>query len=1083
MRGLAGRMSHAARCAFKRPTENREPSVPLNREKSHMHRSLPVTLGGNGPRIASDLVYEEMQSDDSEMQYVRNQEEIYGEAKNVRALLDDLVEEEATKEGRNDQKERKTEEATSEEVVEALSIFLGTLCSDIGAAKLDHLLLLIQHPAYKPELSAEKFTSATSLKQYIRTKVMDAERDYERLGFRQQIVSVPEGVRCKFYMRDPIEVLKLQLRSSRRQNTIYEYVREVNRRNERIFKHPLSGKLASEGFPKITEAIKRSTRPDVCWDTSLNNFVGAIQLYSDKSSTSLACSAMTFYPLHLTLLNFSHDLRRRLIQRGDTKVAFLPVYISSTNDRIIPDRPLKMKILHKALERSLKSIVEAAWTGFDFEDGESIPRRCFPCLGNYISDIPEGKDLTSTLHGNVTNFPCPRCLVERKELADSSCSLMKKRSVTESMKIQKRVQKLLGLSEDPLRKSNSKEYRRQAELLLKSKSITAQEPALFQWPFLTLHPTLDLYEALSFEPMHNLSLGVGKMIKCLPAARLTSKELCSVEILNSKGHPRPFAAIRRRVLACANRMLKLVQIESPAARFNVDFSTGKSQGDLDGFYTSDGIVGMLEASDFACLDQVFPFVGALMDHLCGEVGESPTTKVMTLYSDLLAQLYRRGMDPGHTEGSLKELGNIIRDFKDCAREIYGAFQSSGMGTLKFHFLDHVVSDIERIGSPESMSASFFESAHSEVKQHYRATSRRKNTVMEETVGRLGERQALQRTLDREKQSDFSRMVLRLAFGKRLPGQTARPTFSKLETVSGGSAALVKHGKRIQFEEMREFLKISLELGEKGASSHDRHETRTWSLALKDLVSDIGVQGLERFCSILEEKAIKEVSSSLQRHYIKKSLVVERVQSGFVAGMDVPGFESVQDAEGEMKVFIIDNGRRTLKRIVCSHSFYKSGRSRHDCIMIEANAGTLETETEQKQFVEVYFAKAFVLFRVRADYGPFSGEMEEKELVFLRYFDVLPLVHNIDRTLGCIKLKWASSEAYNEESNNPDPCFPWFDIQSVATLRGQVQVIRGDYCLEATKSYGGKDHWTNHWFYVNRFKHDSSEPVYWEEDCR
>ena len=676
--------------------------------------------------------------------------------------------------------------------------------------------------------------------------------------------------------------------------------------------------------------------------------------------------------------------------------------------------------------------------------------------------------------------------MKSKELADSTCPSMNMRSISDTMKVQHQVRKLLEAAEDPLHQLSSKKYRDKAELLLKSRSITSQTSALFLWPFVTLHPSLNLYEALSFEPMHNLLLGVGKMIKQLAGVRLTSKELFSTEMPSSKGFPRPFASIRRRVLSCVNRMLKLIQKDSPAARFNVDFSTGKNQGELDGFYSSEGIVGILEASDMACLDQVFPFVGALIDRLCGEVEESPTTKVMTLYSDLLAQLYRRGMDPGHTESSLKNTARKIKEFKKCARALYASFQSSRMGTLKFHFLDHVVPDIERMGSLESMCASFYESAHSEVKQHYRGTSRRKNTAMEETVRRLGEGQALQRMLPKEKGGGISEMALYLAFGKRQRASSPRATFSKLETVAGGSAALVKHGKRISYEEMKEFLRSSERYAEQTASTLNEGTTlgnaRKWSSPLLDLFSDIGERGLEKFCLLLEKRACQGINSSLQKRYVMKSLVVERVQSGFVASVDVPSSEYYQEGEEEVRVMIEDNGRRTLKRVVCSHSFYNSGKPRNDCIIIEAKAGTFQgSGAEGSKLFEAYFAKTLVLFRVRADYGPFSDKTEEQELVFLRYFDVMPLSDNIDFTLGCIKLRWACAAEQHEETADQRSPSPWFDIQSIGTLRGQVQVIRGDYCLESTKSFKGKNHWTDHWFYVNRFKHDSSEPAYWEED--
>ena len=70
----------------------------------------------------------------------------------------------------------------------------------------------------------------------------------------------------------------------------------------------------------------------------------------------------------------------------------------------------------------------------------------------------------------------------------------------------------------------------------------------------------------------------------------------------------------------------------------------------------------------------------------------------------------------------------------------------------------MVADIERIGSIQSMCASFFESSHCEIKRHYRATSRRRNTTSDETVSRIGESQALEGSLHLAEDSASSDMI-------------------------------------------------------------------------------------------------------------------------------------------------------------------------------------------------------------------------------------------------------------------------------------------------------------------------------------
>ena len=108
---------------------------------------------------------------------------------------------------------------------------------------------------------------------------------------------------------------------------LYGHVREVNRAVEIVYSHGLSGKLAEKRLPHIVEAIMQNNRPDVFWNTSFNSFMGPVQLYSEKYMVTLAANSLTFYPLHVTLLNFRNEFRCALIQGGETKVAFLPVYM------------------------------------------------------------------------------------------------------------------------------------------------------------------------------------------------------------------------------------------------------------------------------------------------------------------------------------------------------------------------------------------------------------------------------------------------------------------------------------------------------------------------------------------------------------------------------------------------------------------------------------------------------------------------------------------------------------------------------------------------------------------------------------
>ena len=1001
--------------------------------------------------------------------------------------------------GTEDIPERECAEAKPEEVADALALLLYYFIGDLGASKLDRLLYLIFHPSFKQGVTMQMFTSTATLKEYVGEKLKNTTEDFERMGFRSLTVSITGKENCTLYWRDPVEVLRQQLMLSHSKNTVYEHVKETNRDGERIYNHPLSGKLAEEGFPRIVNALKGSLRDDICWDKSNNSFLGPVQLFSDKSVTTSSPKSLTFYPAQATFLNFTTQFKRELVQSGMTKVAFLPVYLDSSGNETKTTRPLRMKLLHRALEKAFENLEDAAWKSIGFKDANGIHRRCHPFLASYVTDIPEGKDLTCVLHGTSTSFPCTRCLVKTEDLALCSPS-MENRTIADSLDVQTRVKEYRFSAAEATNEDERARYREKAMALLKSRSTTEQVPLFMRWPFLTLHPILDFYECLSYEPMHNLPLGVGKLIKiCIPL-RLSSKTLFSSELCTANGAPRSFSSIKNTVLRSVNFALKRIQSESATPGFQVDFSSGKSSSILNGFYTCDGIVGMLEAADFSCLDQVFPFIGALIDRLCGEVDQCPTTTVMTLYNEMVKGLRRFGMDPGYTEGDLKKLKCKIEQFKESARLVYADFQSSGMGTLKFHALEHVISDIERIGSLDSMDAGIYESSHREVKDHYRGTSRRKATVMDEVVRSISSNQALRRALEDDKKDESERMIARLYLGgKRRTRETSSPTLSKLEALKSGSASLAKRGERISYREISAYVKkkrsqmnsrLESEFSHceefRDSFSKDRLSTTdSFSKGLRDIIMDVSVHALEQFARLLREKACRGLVDFQSKRSVLDSLVIERVKSGFVAGLDTPTAENYDDdTENGARAFLIDNGRRTIQRIVCAHSFHSSKYPRQDCVILEAASDVERNDlnTTGRSF-EAYFAKTLILFRAWASSGHLDRRRDvEREFVFLRYFDVVPLRDNIDRRLHCMKLKW-SQMRYNNTSqcDSNQKRTPFYDIQNIATLRGRVQLIGGYYGLEKTKTYKKKKSWKEEWYYVNRFEYNTSNYTYYEED--
>ena len=76
---------------------------------------------------------------------------------------------------------------------------------------------------------------------------------------------------------------------------------------------------------------------------------------------------------------------------------------------------------------------------------------------------------------------------------------------------------------------------------------------------------------------------------------------------------------------------------------DLDFGSADGRAGLNGVFEEDGIVGMLEARDFRNIDQVSPFIGAILDRLCGETMSAPCTTVFTLFVDMV-QFVTRARD-------------------------------------------------------------------------------------------------------------------------------------------------------------------------------------------------------------------------------------------------------------------------------------------------------------------------------------------------------------------------------------------------------------------------------------------------------
>ena len=225
--------------------------------------------------------------------------------------------------------------------------------------------------------------------------------------------------------------------------------------------------------------------------------MGYIQLFTDKSKTTLKSKGLVAYPVHLTFQNFTCTSRRKIIMDDRTLLGYHPVTLfpvenNSGNDYYVTTssssgRTTRVSIVHQSLKLMLAFLQNAVETGFICTDASNISRTCFPRLTNYCCDISEAKDITAITAGVNTRFPCHRCLVPEEQLA--------------------------SLNSFPTRTYYETRQSRDLNCDMSRWSINQLPSFLEDNPPVPSISGLDLYKLFRFEALHNLHLGISKLLK------------------------------------------------------------------------------------------------------------------------------------------------------------------------------------------------------------------------------------------------------------------------------------------------------------------------------------------------------------------------------------------------------------------------------------------------------------------------------------------------------------------------------------------------------------------------------------------
>lgn len=830
------------------------------------------------------------------------------------------------------------------------------------------------------------------------------------------------------YATDPITLLQQQIKLANHSNCEFQPSRMNNNAQDEI-SHPLHTKTINEVYNHIRQSIMASNDEDVYWNSNSSvgplSFLGCLQMFTDKSKTSLKTKAMVAYPVHITFENFTNSFRRHLISKDLTIVGYLPTKLLSLNDYSDDDdeavqttlssgRQTRLSILHNSLQSILSPLINITSKGFSCTDSTGIQLKCFPVLTSYCCDLPEAKDIAGVIAGVNTQFPCHRCLVHKSDLASTQCF--------------------------PLRSAIELPNYRTPPRDLSMISIYSQSSFLEDCPLVPKIPCFDFYKLFRFELLHNFHLGISKLLKICIIYRLQSEELFT-RTGSTNNTPRKFKAVQLSILRGINSLLATLERDYFVPGLTIDFSTSELGQQLNGLFLEHGLRGMLEGRHFKSLDMVFPFIGAFIDFCCDEVNEAPLTTLFSKYSKIMFTcLWKKEW----TLSNIQSLRSEISAFQQLFIDVFQQHHPSGLRTLKFHLLNHLADDIEETSGLQYVEAGTYESAHQSFKKHHRQTSMRHSTAFEETLKRM------------EYHKNLSRL--------NGINHVYAPSSSRRKKVSPElGAVLVRDGYNLSLLEYKTFIDSVAAI----AQTHTE-ESRTLALTrLKashsrnviNLYQQLGDEASSSFLNLISE-FLNENGSSCGFGHVQLTIV----KSAYLVGGLKPTLEHYNEEIEQVEYN--PSYQRQIQRIFATNNFGSAGKQRFSYVTLESS---------EENFV--WFSKLIALLRVKPIDIP-----EPLQCALVRYMDTTNPTNNIDRALDSVCLRWSTDDGI-DYTNNPIPLTsmenvtipaPFFGLVDASSIYSSVHVIRRNI---PHPPFIPKTHWMFHRFAVNQFYHNREEKEY------
>ncbi len=995
----------------------------------------------------------------------------------IRSLLEKYV---STPNARRTLANRDTDRIIqSSETVENATDVVQALHSAVGENVVTRLVDVIREdPVIATEVIEQTLASIKSKTTPVQIESMESESsqriDMDRLE-RHEII---EGdLKLEYYSYDSMKVLQRQMKITNRNDFC------VGDPGEEGFEtHPIMSNEFQEAFRCIKKEIENHSNESVFWlgpTSTRKSTVSFLQIYSDKTCTSLNHAGATFYPIHLNQLNYSSKEREKIVRSGQSILGLLPLNIF---ERAIVGGEFKwvvsqnlsrierLKLTHKAINQMMQSIRSNAMCGIDVETLDSIPIRLHCCIAQYVSDIPETKDMLGIKYGHTTTHPCFRCLVPCEELNSHGTYVQRDWRTTK---------RILDTIENEEIDSPDK---KRAKCEMDDHSLHPFRPLFYDFPFVGLIEQLSIYRIFSVEPMHVLHLGISKLIKQTTCNRLKSTELTSSAISTTT---KTFSYIRKSILRQLNSFLDSVSTNTDGIRVFGNLRSGGGKSGLNGLYKEDGISGMIEATTIQKIDNVSPFMGALIDRACGEEKECPLTKIYTQYKNIADKVVgNRSASKRWKPEELRDLETQIASLKELSVRVLGPHQASNMGTIKWHLLSHISEDIKMYGSLNVGNANVYEESHKIFKSNFKKTNMRSSTAYDNSLSHVSDEvleRGIQEKLNSGEADEANRMNAsqKRAISEK-QGQVVRPWCD-----------IKLYDLKVAFSSLHRSRSIC------APQYNNRQE-------LFEYMKSIGCTAAGRLVACIEELLSEKNVSRAEKEMIN----VEISRSMYIPSCPAP---SMSDMTGDNSVIVVDKSSRiTVKRVHSTRKYYGSILGRFDTVMIRnqiiprtntrsesVNSENASTSTGDKNNSEVWFGKCLSIVTIRnkalvekASNICFLHNKVKCErcnvkslgsYVFVQYYDVAGNddieIDEVEKELGCIRLKWSRE---HEEQNDGLDRGKVYGLCPIESLLGPVQVVPGaetirlldkekvSFRRKVEERCGPIDRWEGEYYYVNNY---------------